>query len=284
MHLHHNHMPPFPDTAETLRRKIVQCLDAYAQFGIFCLPDGSRKFAFIHGDWALDNAGGPALCGVNNEITVLKECGCYADFTFPSLGKAQPAMINRIYYATDDPGKPKSYNWGTALAVNGRPCGDLLMIPGILGLRVHTRNGVKLSIEASNIDASDQLFSRRIDYWVRHAVRVPGRPEWRFVKLHTHGAKEENFDSLFGEEAGRMYDYLEQKYNDGKRFVLHYVTAREMYNIAKAAEAGRLGNPALYRDFVIPRYGYRDAPRTGRRVPQRAPAWTQTAGNQRRQQ
>jgi hypothetical protein len=33
---------------------------------------------------------------------------------------------------------------------------------------------------------------------------------------------------------------------------LHYVTAREAFNVAKAAEAGHAGNPADYRDFVLP--------------------------------
>jgi len=38
-------------------------------------------------------------------------------------------------------------------------------------------------------------------------------------------------------------------------YVLHYVTAREMYNIAKAAEAGLAGDPGRYRDFELPKPG-----------------------------
>jgi hypothetical protein len=33
---------------------------------------------------------------------------------------------------------------------------------------------------------------------------------------------------------------------------LHYVTAREAYNIIKAAEAGHDGNPTEFRDFDVP--------------------------------
>ena len=43
------------------------------------------------------------------------------------------------------------------------------------------------------------------------------------------------------------------KYNDGRHWVLHYVTAREMYNIAMAAIDGKTGNPNEYRDYERPR-------------------------------
>ncbi len=37
----------------------------------------------------------------------------------------------------------------------------------------------------------------------------------------------------------------------GERFVLHYVTAREMYNIALAGMHGLRGNPNQYRDYSL---------------------------------
>jgi hypothetical protein len=48
-----------------------------------------------------------------------------------------------------------------------------------------------------------------------------------------------------------MHDHLKAKFNDGKRWSLHYVTAREMYNIVRAAEDGYKGNPREYRDYEI---------------------------------
>jgi hypothetical protein len=40
-------------------------------------------------------------------------------------------------------------------------------------------------------------------------------------------------------------------YNDGQRWRLHYVSAREMFNIACAAMDGRDGDPHRHRDYVL---------------------------------
>src|SRR5262249_38086850 len=81
-------------------------------------------------------------------------------------------------------------------------------------------------------------------------IHVEGRPEWVFVKIHTHGAPESQAASLLG-DGGRALHQALAHYNDGRRWQLHYVTAREMYNVAMAAMEGRAGNPAEYRDYLL---------------------------------
>ena len=90
------------------------------------------RYAFVHGNFALANSAGGRFCGVDSEMKVLAETGCYADFTFPAFGSpAQPRKSNSIYYATDDAG-PKSYDRGNDVAV-GRPAsGDLMIFQGPL--------------------------------------------------------------------------------------------------------------------------------------------------------
>ena len=88
--------------------------------------------------------------------------------------------------------------------------------------------------------------------WVRQDIHVAGRPEWVFVKVHTHGAPETQAASLLGEGGRAMHAELGARYNDGTRWRLHYVTAREMYNVAIAAMDGRDGDPGAYRDYVLP--------------------------------
>ncbi len=259
MHLHHDRQEPWPDDETSLRKKICDCLEDFSRCGVFCLPDGSKTYGFIHGDWALANSRkGGAHCGVNDEVTILLETGCYADFTFPVSNESQPRLANTFFYGNSRKDQPKGYDASATPAHAGKtPAKGLLFIQGILGLRWRSRtHSFRPSLEQSNISIADVPSAQRIDYWVSKRVRVPGRPNWQFVKIHTHGAREEDRKVLLGQLADDMYSYLESAYNDGQRYALHYVSAREMYNIVKAAEAGKDGNPHHYRDYIVPRYVY----------------------------
>lgn len=259
LHLHHDHIEPFPDTSETLRKKIRDSVENYGRFGVFCLPGGKRTFGFIHGDWALDNSRrGGKYCGVNDEIKILAGEGCYADFTFPCLHEAQSSKVNSIYYAVDDPQRPKSHDTGEDVRVGGTQAGDLMIIQGPLMLTRKRKLGFPFfpSIESSELQGFSTLYLKRAATWVKANIHVKGRPEWVFVKLHTHGAMGMNFEHNLGAMADSFFTELERKYNNPVDGYLHYVSAREMYNIIKAAEAGRSGNPHQYRDFEIPRYTY----------------------------
>ena len=259
MHLHHDLHEPWPDDEASLRKKILNCIESYSRHGVFCLSDGQKKYAFIHGDWALANSlKGDEHCGVNDELTILSETGCYADFTFPVCNEAQPKLANTIFYGQSNPKFPKGYNkTAIPVRVGNKNTTGLMLIQGIIGVRWKSRtHKFKPSIEQSNIDIKDYPFEARIDYWINKHIHITGKPNWIFVKIHTHGAREVDWDTLFGKLGENMYTYLETKYNDGKKYILHYVSAREMYNIIKAAEAGKDGNPDDYRDYEIPRYVY----------------------------
>jgi hypothetical protein len=71
-----------------------------------------------------------------------------------------------------------------------------------------------------------------------------------FVKVHTHGAIENTAASLLG-DGGRALHTALRAYSHGD-WRLHYVTAREMFNVARAAMDGNSGDPSAYFDYVIP--------------------------------
>lgn len=262
VHLHHD-----DDTEAGLRANLAEFLERLAdRHGVIPVDPatGQARWAFVHGNWALDNSRDDGRwCGVNNELTVLADMGCYADYTLPSApSDTQTSTVNSIYYATDDPHGCKSHDTGTPVRAGGSPEGHLMIVQGPLCLRWKRRFGLPVpAIENGDVRAGNPPTPERVDAWVRTGVRVKGRPEWVFVKVHTHGTQERDIEALLGEPVGRMFSHLESRYNDGERYRLHYVTAREMYNIAKAAEAGLPGDPGAYRDHAIPAPTYR--PRAG---------------------
>jgi hypothetical protein len=106
-------------------------------------------------------------------------------------------------------------------------------------------------LENGELSGSNPPTQLRAGLWTRVGIHVPGRPEWIFAKLHTHGCVPANADVLLGDHIRRMHATLQAEYNDGSNWKLHYVSAREMTNMVLAAEAGCTGDPGAYRDYLI---------------------------------
>lgn len=254
IHLHHEN-----DTSNNLTQSLASfAKKLHENHG--ALPTdpttGQIKYAFIHGNWCLDNSHpNGEWCGVNDELIVLNNTGCYADLTFPSApNPTQPRTINSIYYVKDDPLKSKSHDKGINVRVGGKPWGDLMLINGPLMLNWKQRKfGIMPRVENADIRTSNPPSPERIDLWVNANVHVENQPNWRFIKIHTHGTQDKDMDILLGRPIEKMHEYLNDKYNDGQNYKLHYVSSREMYNIIKAAEAGKTEDPNQYRNFELPK-------------------------------
>jgi hypothetical protein len=251
-HYHHDR-----DTADNLRDTLVKFKDLFtSRHGLLARhrQTGEVVYGFIHGNWALDNSRPDGRwCGVNNELDVLRQTGCYADFTLPSApDPTQTRQINSIYYAIDDPNKPKSHDTGTAAGTGPVPANALLLIQGPLLFNWRSRKwGLVPRMENAYLQANQPPTPARLDLWLKARVQVPTRPDWFFVKLHTHGAIEEDRKMLLGEPMVRFHQTLASRAAADPNFRFHYVTAREMYNLVKAAEAGWTGTVAEARDFEL---------------------------------
>jgi hypothetical protein len=187
---------------------------------------GRPVFGFIHGNWALDNSqAGGRWCGLNNELILLRDLGCYADFTMPcGNSPAQSATVNTIYWATDDPVQPKSYDYGVELRPGEGTAGDLLMIPGPLAVRWGERLLPRL--DTGEIASQDPPTPYRMRRWLDVAPRLGGDV---FIKLYTHGAQERNSAALL-EKGGldALYRIVaEEAARRGARW--YGVSAWEMY-------------------------------------------------------
>jgi hypothetical protein len=248
LHLHHD-----DDTPARLRRTIGEYLALYAQHGHLARdPGGQLRYAFVHGNWALANGRRDGRrCGVDAEIPLLWETGCYADFTFPSApDECQPGIVNQIYWPTGDLSRRRAYEHGERARVGAVRRDRILMVQGPLSLALR-RARLPIRTEAGDLAGHLPLTARRVRTWVRQNIHVQGRPEWVFVKVHAHGCQERNAASLLGDGGRALHRALTTTYNDGRSWKLHYVTAREMFNIAIAAMEGRAGDPGAYRDHVL---------------------------------
>lgn len=252
IHLHHDR-----DTAESLRRTLTEAKEILAKRHGQLAHDrqtGEIRYGFIHGNWALDNSHpNGCACGVNNELNILRETGCYADFTMPSApNRAQTRTINSIYYSVDDPLRPKSHDSGTPVGIGPRPANSLMLFQGPLLFNWFSRKwGIVPRVENGCLQGSQPPTARRIDLWLRARVQVPTRPDWFFVKLHSHGANEMNQSVMLGEPMMDLHRELARRSARNPLFHYHYVTAREMYNLACAAEAGWKGSVDEARDFEL---------------------------------
>src|SRR5262249_53491327 len=229
LHFHHGR-----DTSASLTAKLRHAIERFQEYGFLQTQQGETRFAFIHGNFDLDNSIGPGMCGVSNELKILHDLGCFADFSLPSIYRqSQPNIVNTIYAAKDDD-RPKSYDRRLPLGSLTDGSADLMMFEGPLifapSLRIRR---LFLDLDHGNIQAAKPASPGRIDQWLRANVHVPERPDWIFIKLWAHGVSSaSDEEATVGADFDATLTALEQNYNDGTRYALHYVTAREAYNLA----------------------------------------------------
>jgi hypothetical protein len=254
VHLHHDN-----DNSFNLHKQLIEYKKRLTgEHGLLCVDiiRGEVAYGFIHGNWALDNSSPDGRwCGVNDEINVLRETGCYADFTMPSAPHpTQTRKINSIYFAIDDPEKPKSHDKGQDVCFGKRGQG-LLMIQGPLGLNWLKRKYVIFPrIENGELSLNNPPTLERTSIWIRTMVHVQGRENWIFVKIHTHGAQESVIDMLFEKgELDRLFCNIDE-YTRDRGYSLHYVSAREMANIVFAIEGAEDKYSISLRDYRLRRY------------------------------
>jgi hypothetical protein len=249
VHLHHDN-----DTADHLRDTLEGFKERlFHEHGLLRKNgQGEITYGFVHGNWALNNSRPDGRwCGVNNELTVLRETGCYADFTMPSApSPTQTRTINRIYYASGDESRPKAHDVGVPAQVGVEPPrGSLLLVQGPLGLDWGRRKwGWLPRLENAALHAGFSPTMARFDLWLRAGVGIVGQPHWVFVKLHTHGAPERNAAMLLGEPMQTFHQDLATYAARHPWLRYYYLTAREMGDLVHQAEAGAkeptFGEPA----------------------------------------
>jgi hypothetical protein len=232
VHLHHD-----KEQRDSFIRKVTEfCRRLRDDHGLLHQQDGRTVFGFIHGNWALDNSRPDGKwCGLNGEIALLRDLGCYADFTMPSIpSPTQGRIVNRIYWCTNNSGnRPKSYDCGIEATVGGGKRGDLLMMTGPLGVRFGERLLPRL--EAGELAGYDMPAPSRARQWFDLAPTIG---DDLFLKLYTHGAQEWNSEPLLNGGLGNLFHWLAEE-ADRRGIEIHWATAWQMFQAAYALMHGR---------------------------------------------
>lgn len=243
VHIHHDGegQEDFVDRIRGFTSKL------HHRHGLLRQRNGKILFGFIHGNWALDNSDPSGRwCGLNNELTLLRELGCYADFTMPSApSPTQTRLVNTIYWATDDPHLPKSHDSGAPVTVGGSATGDLMILPGPLGVnwRGERYRGVPC-LESGELAAYARPCRYRARLWLRYAPRLGDNI---FIKLFTHGAQERNSEVLLGGDLDRTFDLLQSECMR-HALKLYLVSAWEMWRVVEEVRQER--DPLQALDLV----------------------------------
>jgi len=188
IHLHHG--LERADTAENTHRQLAEFRDALAlRHGCLSYWDdaGSPRYAFVHGNFALANSNEGRQCGVDSEMQVLADTGCYADLTLPAAAfhPAQTGKINALYECTLPLSRRAPQRWGRDLergsissslaahcagaahadfASPGRPWG--------------------LGIENGALTGPNPARLSRLRLWNRQGFLYADVRDWLFIKLH----------------------------------------------------------------------------------------------------
>jgi len=252
IHLHHG--IPHADTAENTRRTLSEFRDRLA-FHHRCLAvegdSGQPRYVFVHGNFALANSANGRFCGVDSEMKILAETGCYADFTLPTgtHHPAQTAKINSVYECAAPLEQAVPHRLGNDLVCGRAPRIFPLIVQGPLlaDLGRSLRLGRPI-LETGAITQPNPMTLHRLLLWKKAQIVVQGRPDWLFIKLHCHSMEPSQKDAVAGESFRKFLAELVGGAAERKE-TLHFVTAREMTNILLAACDGRDGNPGDYRDY-----------------------------------
>jgi hypothetical protein len=252
IHLHHG--IPDPDTAENTRSLLTDFRDRLA-FRHRCLAveegSGQPRYCFVHGNFALANSADGRMCGVDSEMKVLAETGCYADFTLPTapLHSAQIAKMNSLYECGLPLDEAAPHRTGTDLRTGRAPGIFPLMVQGPLLVDFgRSWRALRLQLETGAITPRNPMSLDRLALWKQARVHVAGRQDWLFIKLHCHSMDPTQKDVVVGHPFRKFLEQLVGGAKERKE-TLHFVTAREMTNIILAACDGKEGNPGHYRDY-----------------------------------
>ena len=255
IHLHHG--VDAPDTAENLQKVLLEFRDCLAQEHKLLSRfdgEGDPKYAFVHGNLALANSCGGRFCGVDGEMQILADTGCYADLTLASApDESQVSMINKIYECGFPLVEKVPHRRGKSLEV-GRGSTQLPMIltgPLVFNWTRRIKGLPVPRLEDGALVNNQPMDLARFRRWKNANITVKGRTDWLFVKLYCHGFFTHDQSASIGEDARKFFSEIIENGEKTGDYKVHFASAREAANMVFAAVDGQKGTPGDFRDYRL---------------------------------
>ncbi len=255
IHLHHG--VEKPDTADNLRKSLTEFRDILAEEHQ-CLSrfdeNDAPRYAFVHGNLALGNSCGGRFCGVDEEMQILQETGCYADFTLPSApDQSQVSMLNQIYECGLPLTEKMPHRTGRRVRVSGNQPQLPLIFTGPLVFNWTRRvRGLPLPrLDDGALVANQPMNLARLNRWLSANITVENRPEWIFVKLYCHGFFSHDQSASIGEDAVKFFSEIIEHGEKKGDYQVYFASGREAFNMVAAAIDAKTGSPGEYRNYRL---------------------------------
>jgi len=255
VHLHHG--VDKPDTADNLRKTLTEFRDCLAEehklLSRFA-GEAQPKYAFVHGNLALANSAGGRFCGVDEEMQILQETGCYVDMTLPSApDQSQVAVLNKIYECGLPLNEKMPHRTGIAVRVFGnQPQLPLIFTGPLIFNWTRRRRGLPHpGIDDGALAGNHPPDASRLRRWLSANITVKNRPEWIFVKLYCHGFFDRDQSACIGEQAQRFFSETVETGEKTGEYKVYFASAREAFNMVSAAIDGKQGSPGEYRNYRL---------------------------------
>jgi hypothetical protein len=255
IHLHHG--VDAPDTAENLRKVLVDFRDCLAnEHKLLSRFDdaGEPKYAFVHGNLALANSCGGRFCGVDEEMQILADTGCYADMTLASApDESQVSMINKIYECGFPLTEKVPHRRGKSLETGRNHLQLPVILTGPLVFNwTRTIKGIPIPrLEDGALVNNQPMDLARFNRWKNANITVKGRTDWIFVKLYCHGFFDHDQSACIGEDVRQFFGKIIENGEKTGDYKIHFASAREAANMVFAAVDGQKGTPGDFRDYRL---------------------------------
>ena len=255
VHLHHGVKKP--DTAENLRQILTEFRDCLAE-AHKCLSrfdeNDIPRYAFVHGNLALGNSCGGRFCGVDEEMQILQDTGCYVDMTLPSApDESQVAMLNQIYECGLPLTEKIPHRTGRRVSVFGNQPQLPLIFTGplVFNWTRHIKGLLIPRLDDGALVYNQPMDIARLNRWRSANITVKDRPEWVFVKLYCHGFFDHDQSASIGEDAVKFFSRIIENGEKTGDYKVHFASAREAFNIVSAAIDGKSGSPGEFRNYRL---------------------------------